>query len=314
MAKNNQAHKKIEKLSIVIKKILNILRKLNHIEKTGDRDNDFFVKHIDLLQELIEHEKNLCEKLCSDPNCEQIILEIIENPSKFQAAQNIKGQAFSRLFRNMFIYNRQYEKEANINILNTLPELSHLEFRFLDEKHAPLFNAFSEDLFNVFMRILDKKITASEGQMRDDLLDEKYKIFINYANTNKMLIKQEEKESSFTSQMTQVMNEVDIDERVEAFLLADFSYNLGDEFLENMLQIDNKLYNEVDKQKTYQMRFILLESLLVLGNYEMREQLENLFYKKQYEMMKNSKKNNKMADDILQVILQAKTKNKIITI
>ncbi len=316
MKKNKQGFKKMQKTIIVIKRILNILKKINHIEKVGDYDNDFYMKYINLLDELLQHEKSLCEKMCNDPSCEEIILEIIENPSKFQMAHNLKGVAFSRLFRNMFIYNKRYQDEANINILHVMPEFSHLEFRLLDFKYARLFQAFSEDLFNVYMRIFDKHINNVEDQkLKEKLIDEKYKIFATYANTNEMLVKHEEKESTVKSKMTQMANEEEIDERVQKFLIADFSYNLGAEFFENMLQWNDQELEDIEKKKKFQMRILLLDSVLVFSDHEIREQMENIFYKKHYEIKQTAEVNNEViAQEVFQRFSRARAKEKILTI
>ncbi len=313
MKLNHQLHKRMQNTVTVSKKIQGTLKKLNHLEKNNDKKSDFFNKFLLLFEELIKHEKNLCQKLSETPGYEEMFYEIMESPQRFQAKYGLNPQSFSRLFRNFFIYDQNRAADLNINVLNLIPEFSHIEFK-LNDNSPQLFKAFSEDLFKVYLKMLNKNIEKiNNPEVKEELIDEKYKIFATYANTNEFFVDNTRDEKTpIISKSATLIEEHNIDNRVYDYLLADFTHHFCQEFFERTLTIDQEYLKQHEKEKI--IRLTLLDSVLVFADKEIRSMVENLFYKKYYQIDQTKKINPKMADTILTKIKIKEENPKTITI
>ena len=223
----SMSRKRLYNATVTTKRIISVFKKLKFMENEANNDNTFFQKHIDLLAELIENEQMICEKLSREDDYQDVVHQIMDNPAQFQTDYGIKGNAFSRFFRNLFIYDYNKNGESDINILNIMPEFSHLDFKATNQNYPQLFKAFSEDLFYTYIKLIDRKIKQSDNQKQKKvLLDEKYKIFSVYANTNQFYLDEaKNKEHKIESKAALVIDEMELDERLYDFLVTDFAYS-----------------------------------------------------------------------------------------
>ncbi len=280
MKKQHLIKKRVQSIAGVSKKVISILRKMQYMEQKDGTNSELFSKCVLKLQELLLHEKNLCEKLSKDEATHEVILKIIENPQRFQSEYSLKGWTFSRVFRNLFIFNQ----EQYLHLLNTIPAFASIE---ASDKYSPvLINAFNEDLFTKYMSLLDDKI-ANYDALRNDLIDEKYKLFTLYANKGDFFINKYVDKKEPPSQTLMVMQNENINEKFGQFLIAEFAYQFCDNYYNQMLMIDNEQYNQEDNQVAMLMHFNCLDTILSVTNDTIKQNLENLFYKKFYYLQKD---------------------------
>ncbi len=298
MKQPNNIRKRINSVSAISKNIISIFKKLNYMEINDSTNSELFQKYKSKLNELLEHEKGVCEKLSKEESFDKTILLILENPQYFQKQFNLQGLTFSRVFRNMFIHN--FNEKHNIKILNVIPTLSNIEIS--DKYPVSLINAYSEDLFSVYIKLLDHKISNENSTVKESLINEKYKLFMLYANTNNLLINQEEK--YLGSKMLEAIHNNKLDPRLINHLIADFSLQFCDDYYDNILTISNeKLVSDNPKKNILKLN--LLDTILTFTNYETMQKMEDLFYKKHYYF---SRENNIENDQICDIII-AKIKN-----
>lgn len=315
MKPKSEFRKRLFAMVIVTKKIISVFKKLKYIEKEGTIDTEFFKKHLELLEELIVHEKSLCEKLIKDEQYNEIVKSIINNPAQFQIGHGIKGQAFSRFFRNLLLCEYNKQNEIELNILSVIPEFSQFDFKMTNQNYPQLFKAFSEDLFHSYIKLIERNIQKQEHKkIKNELIDEKYDIFIIYANTNQFFIQNARNSNNLIeSKAASVLEEAGLDNRVYDFLLTDFAYNFCDDFFDNMLVIEDKGAGTNQKEKI--LRFVLLESILSLLPVNVTENLENLFYRKYYEMNTEYDYSNKnISEEVLNIFQKLKKKPKTLIV
>ncbi len=318
MNKNkSMSRKRLHNATVITKRIISIFKKLKFMENEANNDNTFFQKHIDLLEELVENEQAICEKLSREEDYQDVVRQVMDNPAQFQADYGIKGNGFSRFFRNLFIYDYNKNGESDINILNIMPEFSHLDFKATNQHYPQLFKAFSEDLFYTYIKLIDRKINQSDNQKQKKvLLDEKYKIYSVYANTNQFYLDEtRNKEHKIESKAALVIDEIKLDERLYDFLVTDFAYSFCNEFFDNALSIEDRDFQKINLRREGYLKLVLLESVLSLIPHSTIENLENMFYKKYYEINYNFDYQNKKASAlVVDVFEKMRKKPKVLTI
>ena len=317
MKNKNLARRRVHNIVVVTKKIITVLKKLNHMEKQNDVTSAFYQKHVDLLSELLVHERSLCEKISKDTHGEELIYAIIENPGQFKEQFALDERTFARFFRNLFVCDQVKNQDLDISALHTLPQFSELEYQITNNNYPKLFEAFSVDLLHAYLKLIDKKIKETDDpNLQKFLIDEKYKIFVLYANTNDFLVKHLKNQTNeIESEVTKELTEENIDERVYDFLVADFSYNFCLNFYNNTLILDDKTFKNKKQKKENVMKFMLFETVLLFTNKTTRENLENLFYRKYYEINKEKLQNNReVAANILNVFDNFRKKAKTFSI
>ncbi len=313
----SMSRKRLYNATVTTKRIISVFKKLKFMENEANNDNTFFQKHIDLLAELIENEQMICEKLSREDDYQDVVHQIMDNPAQFQTDYGIKGNAFSRFFRNLFIYDYNKNGESDINILNIMPEFSHLDFKATNQNYPQLFKAFSEDLFYTYIKLIDRKIKQSDNQKQKKvLLDEKYKIFSVYANTNQFYLDEaKNKEHKIESKAALVIDEMELDERLYDFLVTDFAYSFCNEFFDNALAVEDCDFQKINLRREGYLKLVLLESVLSLIPHSTIENLENMFYKKYYEVNYNFDYQNKKASAlVVDVFEKMRKKPKVLTI